>query len=116
MPTKINLDAGEIYAYTAKPFSKPDIADEALSLRNIFSFGAKNNKLPKHYIINENVTVLIWEDGTKTIVRRCKDEEFNKRLGFLTAYFQKHCGLSKSKANKFLANLVTEFKEEDIKD
>lgn len=64
--------------------------------------------LPKNYIINDGATILFWKDGTKTIVKRSKNETFDKRLGFLTAYFQKHCGMSKTKANKFLDNLEVE--------
>ena len=64
--------------------------------------------LPKQYIINDGATILFWKDGTKTIVKRSKDEKFDKRLGFLTAYFQKHCGMSKTKANKFLDSLEVE--------
>lgn len=63
---------------------------------------------PKRYIINKGATILFWEDGTKTIVKRSKDDEYNKRLGFLTAYFQKHSGLTKNQANKYLANLLDE--------
>lgn len=66
---------------------------------------------PKRYIINKGATILFWEDGTKTIVKRCKDDKYNKRLGFLTAYFQKHSGLTKNQANKYLANL----QEEEVK-
>lgn len=65
-------------------------------------------ELPKRYIINQNATILFWKDGTKTIVKRCKDDEFNPRLAFLTAFFQKYCGMSKNKANKYLANLQVE--------
>lgn len=64
--------------------------------------------LPKRYIINKGATILFWEDGSKTIVKRCKEDKYNKRLGFLTAYFQKHCGMSKNKANKYLASLEEE--------
>lgn len=63
------------------------------------------NDLPQRYIINKNATILFWGDGTKTIVKKSEDDEYNKRLGFLTAYFQKHCGMSKNKANKYLSNL-----------
>lgn len=63
---------------------------------------------PKRYIINKGATILFWEDGDKTIVKRSKDDEYNKRLGFLTAYFQKHSGLTKNQANKYLANLQDE--------
>lgn len=72
-------------------------------IRPIFS-----NDLPDRYIINKGATILFWEDGTKTIVKRSKDDEYNKRLGFLTAYFQKHSGLTKNQANKYLAELVDE--------
>lgn len=69
-----------------------------------------NCSLPeiKRYIINENATIIFWEDGEKTIVKRCSDEPFKKELGFLYAYFQKTSGLSKTKANKFIKELRVE--------
>lgn len=79
----------------------------------------KKNKtkvpMPKKYIINHGATVLIWEDEEKTVVKRCEDDEFNKKLGFLTAFFQHYCGMSKNKANKFLAELEVEDEETEIK-
>lgn len=68
----------------------------------------ENLFLPKHYIINKNATILMWKDGTKTVVKKCEEDEFNPRLGFLTAIFQHYCGMSKNKANKYLANLQIE--------
>ena len=62
--------------------------------------------LPENYIINDRATVLFWKDGTKTIVRRAKEDEYNKKIGFLWAYFQKNSGLSKTKANEYLDNLI----------
>lgn len=67
-------------------------------------------ELPERYIINENATILFWKDGKKTVVKRCKNDEFNPRLGFLTAFFQRYCGMSKNKANKYLASLEVEEK------
>ena len=64
-----------------------------------------DRELPERYIINENATILFWKDGTKTIVKRAKEDKHDKALGFLTAYFQKHCGLPKWKANKYLKEL-----------
>lgn len=63
-------------------------------------------ELPKKYIINKGATVLFWEDGTKTVVKRAKDDEYNKIMGFLWAYFQKTSGLSRTKANEYLRGLV----------
>ena len=64
--------------------------------------------LPEKYIINSNAVILMWRDGSKTIVKKCKEDTFNARLGFLTAFFQHYTNLSKSKANKYLANLKLE--------
>ena len=64
-----------------------------------------NIQLPERYIINKGATILFWNNGDKTIVKRCKNDKYDKRLGFLTAYFQKHCGMSKNKANKYLDSL-----------
>ncbi len=73
--------------------------------------------LPERYIINENATILFWKNGEKTIVKRCADDEFNPRLAFLTAFWQHYCGMSKNKANKYLANLqVEEVKEKEKKE
>lgn len=78
---------------------------------NDFNEEQINGILPKKYIINDNATILFWNDGTKTIVRKSKDDEYNKKLSFLWAYFQKNCGLSKNKANKYLEDLVDDHKE-----
>ena len=78
---------------------------------NDFNKEQINGILPKKYIINDNATILFWNDGTKTIVRKSKDDEYNKKLSFLWAYFQKNCGLSKNKANKYLEDLVDDHKE-----
>lgn len=74
----------------------------------------KRVKLPTQYIINDNATILFWDKNKKekTIVKRSADDEFNARLGFLTAFFQHYSGMSRSKANKYLANLKV---EEDAK-
>ena len=74
-----------------------------------FGIEIKNDvNLPERYIINKNATILFWKDKTKTIVKRCENDEFNPRLAFLTAFFQKYCGMSKNKANKYLASLQVE--------
>ena len=67
-----------------------------------------NTKLPKRYIINDNAIILFWEDYTKTVVKRSKEDSFDPVKGFLWAYFQKHSGLSKTKANKYLCDLDKE--------
>lgn len=69
--------------------------------------GKSSNRLPKEYYINEKkkAVVLKWYDDSITKVKTSKDDKFDARYGFLIAYFQKHCGLSKTQANKYLDNL-----------
>ena len=66
----------------------------------------KRKSLPTRYIINENAVILFWDDGSKTIVKRGRNEPNDPIKGFLWAYFQKNSGMSKTKANKYLSELV----------
>lgn len=99
---------------TLEPFSFVIKEDREMDFNNINipnMFGGRGEfrpkkKLPKKYIINKGATVLFWEDGTKTVVKRAKDDEYNKIMGFLWAYFQKTSGLSRTKANEYLRGLV----------
>lgn len=80
------------------------------TLSHRVDFSKEKNKvdLPERYIINENATILFWKNGEKTIVKKCEEDLFNPRLAFLTAFFQHYCGMSKNKANKYLASLEIE--------
>lgn len=64
------------------------------------------NKLPVKYIINNGATILFWEDGTKTIVKRAKGDSDDVVKSFLWAYFEKTSRMSKTKANKYLKKIV----------
>ena len=65
--------------------------------------------LPKKIIINDGATILFWEDGSKTIVKKSKEDIYDPIKSFLWAYFQKKCGMSKTKANKYLAEINDKF-------
>lgn len=100
---------------TMEPFTFMIKEDKQMDFNNInipnflggYGFTPRNKKnLPKKYIINKGATILFWEDGTKTVVKRAKDDEYNKIMGFLWAYFQKTSGLSRTKANEYLRGLV----------
>ncbi|MBQ6546484.1 MAG: hypothetical protein IJL74_00605 [Bacilli bacterium] len=65
-----------------------------------------NLRLPKHWIINKGATILFWSDGTKTIVKRAEEDAHDIAKSFLWAYFQKHSGLTRTKANKYLTKIV----------
>ena len=105
--------------YRAEFMSKEDVLKEKIySLEKQLAeerTKIKEVKLPKHYIINENATILFWDNGEKTIVKKCAEDEFNPRLAFLTAFFQHYVDMSKNKANKYLASLQIEKPKQEPK-
>jgi len=51
---------------------------------------------------NEPATIVFWDDGTKTIVKRCKGDKNDPVKAFLVAHFIKSTGLSRTQAGKYL--------------
>lgn len=111
----LDIDCSRVTVEDPKLTRIAYLEDKMKSLKEeLYIEKSKKNKidLPERYIINENATILFWKNGEKTIVKRASDDEFNPRLAFLTAFFQRYCGMSKNKANKYLANLQVEKKIE----
>lgn len=73
---------------------------------------------PKDIIFNdsEKMVIVKWSDDSKTIVK-CNEDTYDRRTGFLIAYFQKSSGLSKNKANKYLESIIEndDLKKEKLK-
>ena len=46
----------------------------------------------KDVIFNNPATIILWKDGTKTVVKCQEGDTFNPELGFLAAVFKKLCG------------------------
>ena len=71
----------------------------------------KENKLKEDKVIfndKKRTTVVLWKDGTKTIVKASDNDTFDRRVGYLMAFYHKNCGLSKTKANKYVDSLCEE--------
>lgn len=81
----------------------------AEDIMNTKKWCEKVSILPKRYIVNDNACILFWYDGTKTVVKRAWDDQIDPAKAFLWAYFEKTSGLSKTKANKYLRGVVTEY-------
>lgn len=58
--------------------------------------------LPRKWVINGPATILFWNDGTKTIVKCNKDDEFDAQKGYLMAFFEKTTGMSKHQIAKLM--------------
>lgn len=59
-------------------------------------------RLPRKYIVNADAAILFWDDGSKTVVKRCEEDDVDVVKAFLWAYFEKNSGLSRNKANQYL--------------
>lgn len=68
----------------------------------------KEKEIPKKYIINRKAAVLIWEDGSKTIIRKSEDDRHDPIKAFLWAFFEKKSGLTRTKANQYLRKIEEE--------
>ena len=58
--------------------------------------------LPRKWVVNGPATILFWNDGTKTIVKCNKDDEFDAQKGYLMAFFEKTTGMSKHQIAKLM--------------
>lgn len=58
----------------------------------------------KKVIFNKPATIILWMDGTKTVVKCCNKDVFNKEVGFKTALLTKI--FSKSVLNDLVKTYV----------
>lgn len=72
----------------------------------------KRENLPNNVFFNDKKKATTLMFGKEATVVKCgKDDEYSRRIGFLEAYFQATCGLSKTKAKKYLENIVKDKEE-----
>lgn len=78
-------------------------------LWHLYSTDTEENtlKLPTNVFFNDKkkATTLMF-DKDATVVKCGKDDKYSRRIGFLEAYFQATCGLSKTQAKKYLDKIV----------
>lgn len=109
LPIKIN-NLLEPYRFIIMEEDKMQIDSNSITINDNIVF-KRVGILPKKYILNQDACILFWEDGTKTVVKRSKDDKQDPVKGFLWAYFQKYCGMSKTKANDYLREMDEAYKE-----
>ena len=63
--------------------------------------------IPKKIIYNGPATIVFWDDGTKTIVKRSKKEKDNKYNAFCAALAKKVYG-NNSKVNRYVQSGIEE--------
>lgn len=76
-------------------------------LKDIFNISFLKEKY-KVYFNELKGTTVLKENNKITKVKTTKGDEYDKKYGFLLAFFQHNCGLSKTQANKYLKELCDE--------
>ena len=66
----------------------------------------EGTNLPDEVYFQDAIETVVIKYGDEATSVSTHDDEYDRRFGFLLAYFQANCGLSKNKANKFLDNLM----------
>lgn len=51
----------------------------------------------KRVVFNNPATIAFWEDGTKTVVKCCEDDQYNKETGLAMCMLKKLVGESEYK-------------------
>ena len=65
------------------------------------------NNIPSKVFYNDKKKATTLMYGNQATVVKCgKGDKYNRRVGFLEAYFQATCGMSKNKALKYLNEIV----------
>lgn len=69
---------------------------------------SKYTTLPERYTGNKDATILFWKDGSKTVVKKNAEDEYDIAKGYLWAYFLKTSGMSRTQANKYIEKVVND--------
>ena len=67
-----------------------------------FAFRYGTRYKAKHVIFNPPATVVLWEDGTKTVVKCDPEDEFNETTGVALCSMKKALGNTSRELNKAL--------------
>lgn len=75
---------------------------------------ASNLPKPKKVIFHDPATIVFWEDGTKTVVKRSEGEPDDKEKAIMYCVFKKVIG-NKSKMDKYIKTFMKEDKSNEEK-
>lgn len=79
----------------------PETFNEFVAFLQEAALHAQANPIPKKVIYSGPATIVLWEDGTKTVVKCSKRDSWNAQTGFLWALAEKVYG-SKSQVEKVI--------------
>ena len=100
-------------SYCEAPKIEADLELERMEPKGTKLFFAKSlptvtlalkNLKARRIVFNPPATVVLWEDGTKTVVKCDKEDEYNVITGVALCYMKKALGNTSRELNKALNN------------
>lgn len=100
----VQFDSGEIFLVDEHDLRKIDNDKYAtggviLNNNSVYGVMGKSSRMqelpqPKKIIVkpNDEMIIVLWQDGTKTIVKCCEDDNFDVDNGIARAYIKKIYG------------------------
>jgi hypothetical protein len=106
--SELNIDMLDSLEYSMLPYTEKLKHVSLNKIAKVIPFEVyKTESLRVYFNDKKKATTLI--NGNKVTVVKCgKGDKYNKRIGFLEAYFQSMSGLTKTQARKYLDKLLKE--------
>lgn len=84
-----NTSSGEFYITSTRPHGK----SAAVGMAVQYNLGKQTYlPRPRDVIFNAPATIVLWDDGTKTVVKLMEGEEFNPEVGLAMCFCKKVMG------------------------
>lgn len=99
MPTRINVDYGSFFGGLSDIRMMPINNEEASKM-----YRDQIDKVKK-VIFNHPATIILWDDGTKTVVHCGDDEKFDPEKGIAMCLLKKMLG-NKGDYNNYIRHLI----------
>ena len=114
---KFEIDVKEAYKY--EPLMKR--SRDSLQIRQFGEYvlsaflDATNLPKPKKIIFHDPATIVFWEDGTKTVVKKTENDTDDREKAVMFAILKKVCG-SRGNMNRYLKSFKEDKSNEEKKE
>lgn len=118
--TSVSAGSSPADSYLRQECTFKDPIEERLELLSSLGYGWMDHKVPKvnfdslikKVIFNGPATIVIWSDGTKTVVKCMDMDAYDREKGLMMAIMEKLLGGTKGDVKRFFKKHIPENDEE----
>lgn len=104
---------GTLVPRSPRGCGKESVGDRYLKARAKYLESRHQTSIYKKIIINPPATIVIWNDGTKTVVKATENDIYDPEKGVALCFLKKYFGLSYKKILKDANDIYNEKMKED---